>query len=143
MFSMRASASRGELACTVVSDPSWPVFIAWSMSKASPARTSPTMIRSGRMRSELRTSSRVATAPRPSALGGRVSRRTTCGWRSCSSVGSSMVTIRSFSEIKPETMLSSVVLPEPVPPEMKMLRRASTQPRRNSIISSVAVPHFT
>ena len=31
----------------MVSDPSWPVFIAWSMSSDSAPRTSPTMIRSG------------------------------------------------------------------------------------------------
>ena len=45
----------------VVIDPPWPVFIAWSMSKASPRRHSPTMIRSGRMRSALATSSRALT----------------------------------------------------------------------------------
>ena len=57
------------LACTVVSEPSWPVFIACSMSSASPPRTSPTMMRSGRMRSALRTRSRIVTAPRPSTFG--------------------------------------------------------------------------
>ena len=34
--SRRASVSRGLLAWTVVSEPSWPVFMAWSMSSASP-----------------------------------------------------------------------------------------------------------
>ena len=58
IVSMRLSASRGELAWTVVSEPSWPVFMAWSMSSASAPRTSPTMMRSGRMRSALRTRSR-------------------------------------------------------------------------------------
>ena len=33
-----------------------------------------------------------------------------------------------------------VVLPEPVPPDTKMFRRASTQARRKSNISGVAVP---
>ena len=47
---MRLSASRGLLACTVVIEPSWPVFIAWSMSRASPPRHSPTTMRSGRIR---------------------------------------------------------------------------------------------
>ena len=42
--------SRGVLAWTVVSEPSWPVFMACSMSSASPPRHSPTMMRSGRMR---------------------------------------------------------------------------------------------
>ena len=35
-----------------------------------------------------------------------------------------MVTMRSSGEMKPERTLSSVVLPEPVPPETTMLRRA-------------------
>ena len=64
MVSMRLSASRGVLACTVVSEPSWPVFIACSMSSASAPRTSPTMMRSGRMRRLLRTRSRWVTSPR-------------------------------------------------------------------------------
>src|SRR3982750_3857304 len=34
--SSRAMASRGELACTVDSEPSWPGLIAWSMSSDSP-----------------------------------------------------------------------------------------------------------
>jgi len=58
IFSSRNRASRGLLAWIVDIDPSWPVFIAWSMSKASLPLTSPTMIRSGRIRSALRTSSR-------------------------------------------------------------------------------------
>ena len=40
-------------------EPSWPVFMAWSMSSASPPRHSPTMMRSGRMRRALRTRSRI------------------------------------------------------------------------------------
>ncbi len=56
MFSMRLRASLGVFACTVVSEPSWPVFMAWSMSTASSERTSPTMIRSGRIRRALTTS---------------------------------------------------------------------------------------
>ena len=69
--SRRAIASRGELACTVESEPSWPVFIACSMSRLSPPRTSPTTMRSGRMRSELRTRSRMVISPLPSMFGGR------------------------------------------------------------------------
>ena len=34
---MRTTESSAELACTVVSEPSWPVFIAWSMSIVSGA----------------------------------------------------------------------------------------------------------
>ena len=69
IVSIRASESRGELACTVVIEPSWPVFIACSMSSAAPSRTSPMTMRSGRIRSELRTRSRTVTCPRPSMFG--------------------------------------------------------------------------
>ena len=79
MTSSRARASRVVLAWTVVIEPSWPVFIAWSMSSASPDRTSPMMIRSGRIRRQFLTRSRWVTSPLPSMLAGRVSRRTTCG----------------------------------------------------------------
>ena len=132
--------SRGVLAWPVDIDPSWPVFIAWSMSSASAPRHSPTMIRSGRMRSELRTSSRIGTAPLPSMLAGRDSSVTTCSWRSCSSAASSTVTMRSSFGMNDERTLSIVVLPEPVPPETKTLRRASTHARRKSNISGVEVP---
>ena len=93
--SMRLSASRGELACSVPIEPSWPVFIACSRSKASGPRTSPTMMRSGRMRRQFLTRSRIVTCPTPSRLGGRVSSRTTCGCCSCSSAASSQVMTRS------------------------------------------------
>ncbi len=66
--SRRRRASSGELAWHVDSEPSWPVFIAHNMSTASGPRTSPTMIRSGRMRRALRTSWRIVVAP--SAVGG-------------------------------------------------------------------------
>ena len=46
-------------------------------------------------------------------------------WRSCSSAASSIVTMRSSSGMKEERTLRKVVLPEPVPPDTKMLRRAS------------------
>src|SRR3954454_6174419 len=88
--SRRAMASRGEFACTVDSEPSCPVFIACSMSRLSPPRHSPTTMRSGRIRSELRTRSRIVTSPLPSMLGGRDSSRTTCSCCSCSSTASSL-----------------------------------------------------
>ena len=69
IVSRRASMSRGLLEWPVDIEPSWPVFMAWSMSSASPPRHSPTMMRSGRMRSELRTSSRMGIAPLPSMFG--------------------------------------------------------------------------
>ncbi len=104
----------------VVSEPSWPVFIAWSMSSVSAPRTSPTMIRSGRMRRALRTRSRIVISPLPSMFGGRVSSRTTCSCWSWSSAASSIVTIRSSPGMKADSAFSSVVLPVPVPPEMRM-----------------------
>ena len=70
MFSRRESASRGELAWIVDIEPSCPVFIACSMSKASGPRTSPTMMRSGRMRSALRTSSRCGDMADAFDIGG-------------------------------------------------------------------------
>ena len=73
IVSRRLSASRAALACTVVIEPSWPVFMAWSMSSASAARHSPTMMRSGRMRRAFFTRSRIAPCPCPrrSAAGSR------------------------------------------------------------------------
>src|SRR5487761_1176243 len=79
MFSRRVRASRGRLAWMVESEPSWPVFIACSMSSASAPRISPRMMRSGRIRRAFLTRSRMAISPLPSRLAGRVSSRTTCG----------------------------------------------------------------
>ena len=56
-------ASRGVLAWIVVSEPSWPVFIAWSMSSVSGPRHSPMMIRSGRIRRAFLTRSVAVIAP--------------------------------------------------------------------------------
>ena len=61
--SRRDSASRGVLACSVPIEPSWPVFIACSRSKASGPRTSPTMMRSGRIRRQFLTRSRMVIWP--------------------------------------------------------------------------------
>src|SRR4051794_38752333 len=115
--------------------------MAWSMSSASPDRHSPTMIRSGRIRRAFLTSSRIGTAPLPSMFGGRDSRVTTCSCRSWSSAASSIVTIRSSFGMNDDSTLSVVVLPEPVPPDTKTLRRASTHAFRKSNISGVAVPN--
>ena len=46
---------------------------------------------------------------------------------SCSSAASSIVTMRSSSGIAADSALRSVVLPEPVPPEIRMFSSASTQ----------------
>ena len=80
-------------------------------------------------------------APLPSMLAGRDSSVTTCSWRSWSSAASSTVMIRSSLGMNEESTFRVVVLPEPVPPDTKMLRRASTQARRKSNISGVAVPN--
>ncbi len=85
----------------------------------------------------------MVISPVPSRLEGRASSVTTCSWRSCSSAASSIVMIRSSSGMNDERTLRVVVLPEPVPPETKMLSRASTQARRKSNISAVAVPKRT
>src|SRR5438132_1187206 len=122
IVSMRLSVARGLLEWMVVMDPSWPVFMAWSMSSASPLRHSPTTIRSGRMRSEFFTRSRMVTSPRPSMLGGRDSSASTWSWWSWSSLASSMVTMRSSSGMNDESTLSVVVLPVPVPPDEHALR---------------------
>ena len=143
MVSIRDSVSRGEFEWMVVNEPSWPVFIAWSMSSASPPRASPTMIRSGRMRSAFRTRSRIETSPLPSRFAGRCSMESTWSWLSCSSAASSMVTIRSLSGMKLETTLSIVVLPDPVDPLTIMLIRPVTLRRSNPATWLVMVPFST
>ena len=138
--SSRDKASYVLLACTVDSDPSWPVFMACSMSRASPPRTSPTMIRSGRIRRELRTRSRMVIEPLPSAFGGRVSSRTTCSWPRESSAASSTVTIRSRAGTNWDSALSRVVFPDDVPPDTTMLTRARTQAASSSADALSRVP---
>ena len=131
IVSMRDSVSRGLFEWIVVIEPSWPVFMAWSMSRASPPRHSPTTTRSGRMRRALRTRSRMVTWPLPSMFGGRASIASTCSWLSWSSLASSMVTMRSSVGMNDDSTFSVVVLPVPVPPETITLRRPTTQAWRN------------
>ena len=123
----------------MVSEPSWPVFMACNMSNASSARTSPTTMRSGRIRKLLITSCRCRTAPLPSMLGARVSRRTTCSCFICNSAASSMVTMRSVAGIYPESTFNKVVLPAPVPPEIKIFSLPFTMEDNNSSMGSVRV----
>ncbi len=136
----RIRASSALLAWTVASEPSWPVDMAWSMSRVSPPRTSPTMTRSGRMRSELRTRSRMVTWPLPSTFGGRLSRVITWDCWSRSSAESSMVTIRSSSGISPERALRRVVFPVPVAPETMTLNLARTRPASSRVSCSSSEP---
>src|ERR1700722_19846268 len=116
--------------------------MACSKSKASGPRTSPTMMRSGRMRRQFFTRSRMVTWPSPSRFGGRVSRRTTCGCCNCSSAASSQVTIRSSSSMKRVRQLSSVVLPEPVPPEISVFTRQRPMILRISAPSGEIEPNL-
>ena len=50
-----------------------------------------------------------------------------------------MVTMRSSSGMNRERVFSMVVLPDPEPPEITILRRASTQPLRKSSMPVVKV----
>ncbi|CAB4965469.1 unannotated protein [freshwater metagenome] len=100
--------------------------MACNMSIASPERTSPTTMRSGLMRSALRTRSRMEASPAPSAFAGRHSSRKI--WRpgSRSSAASSIVTTRSSAGMNAATALSNVVFPAPAPPLTMMLHRDCT-----------------
>jgi len=91
------------------------------------------------MRRELRTRSRIVTAPRPSMLAGRASSVTMCSCRSCSSAASSIVTIRSSAGINDDSTFNVVVFPDPVPPEMTIFSFPSTQAFSKSAISCVSV----
>ncbi len=117
------------------------MFIAWSMSSVSAPRTSPTMIRSGRMRRAFRTSSRIRTSPWPSMFGGRDSSVITCSCWSWSSAASSIVTMRSSSGTNADIAFSIVVLPVPVPPEMRMFSLPLTQAARNCAAFAVSEPN--
>ena len=95
MVSKRENVVAMSLAWTVVSDPSCPVVMALIISMASAPRHSPTIILSGRIRRALITSWWMDTSPRPSMLGGRLSKRTRLLCLSWSSAASSIVTRRS------------------------------------------------
>ena len=81
--------------------------------------------------------------PCPSRLGGRVSRRTTCGCCSCSSAASSQVMTRSVGSMKAVRVFSRVVLPEPVPPEMTMLQRQAPMTPRTRAPSGLMEANST
>ena len=87
----RGGCSRGS--CVI--EPSCPVFIACSMSSASAARTSPTMMRSGRMRRAFFTRSRVDDFAATLDVGRPCLQPDHVSCWSCSSAASSMVTTRS------------------------------------------------
>ena len=60
----------------------------------------------------------------------------------CNSAVSSIVTMRSSSGTKRERVFNMVVFPEPEPPEITMLSRASVQAPRKSSIPVVRVSFF-
>ena len=140
IVSRRESASRAELEWMVDMLPSWPVFMACSMSSASAPRTSPTRIRSGRIRRLLRRSCRIVSSPLPSTLAGLCSSAITCGWSICSSAASSIVITRWLCGMKRAMTLRVVVLPEPVPPDTRMFMRPSTAASRNSAMAGLRLP---
>ena len=113
------------------------------MSSASAPRTSPTTIRSGRIRSAFTTSCLIVTSPRPSTFAGLDSSLTTWRWRRRSSAASSMVTIRSSPGIAPDRAPSVVVFPEPVPPLTSTAARAATHSASSSATSPGSVPSST
>ena len=85
----------------------------------------------------------MVISPSPSRLGGRVSRRTTWGCCSCSSAESSQVMMRSSWSIEPVRQLSSVVLPEPVPPEISTLQRTRPMISSSVLVSGEIEPYLT
>src|SRR6185295_1851219 len=139
-FSSRRRASSGVFAWTVVRLPSCPVFIACNMSNASGPRTSPTRMRSGRMRRAFLTRARSDTSPLPSMFGSRASSDTTCGWAKRSSTVSSIVITRSWWGINAASTFKSVVFPEAVPPEIRMFNRPRTAAASTAPISALMVP---
>ena len=140
MSCRRIITRSGDDAWMVPMDPSWPVFMAWIMSLASLPRTSPMMMRSGLMRSVPFRSASMSCPPAPSALAGLDCMGTQSSSLIFSSRASSQVMMRSSGNTKPDSTLSRVVLPLPVPPEMRMLQRARTAAARKSIMSCDIVP---
>ncbi len=114
-----------------------------SRSSASSCRTSPTMIRSGRIRSASLTSRRSRISPVPSRLGCRVCIATDVRAAAIrSSKTSSQVMTRSRGGIALARQLSIVVLPACVPPATTMLSPAATAASRNRAACAGSVPRL-
>ena len=77
---IRVTVSCAVLACRLPKEPSWPVFMAVSSVAASEPRTSPTMMRSGRMRRLDFRQSFMSTSGVPSGRSRRVSMRSQWSW---------------------------------------------------------------
>lgn len=114
-----------------------------SRSRDSAWRTSPTMIRDGRILSASLTSRRSGTSPVPSRLGWRHCRPATSRSGIFSSKTSSHVTTRSRDGIAEARQLRKVVLPAWVPPATRMFSPATTHASRNFAACLVTVPSRT
>lgn len=114
-----------------------------SKSRHSSCRTSPTMTRLGRIRSDSLTSRRNRISPRPSRFGCLVCSATQSGSCSLSSNTSSHVITRSVAGIADARQLSIVVFPDCVPPATMTLRPAATAASRNAAHCGVTVPNRT
>ena len=97
------------------------------------------MIRSGRIRRDVRIRSRMLIGTQPSTFAFLASSRTRLGiCRICSSALSSIVMTRSSFGIKDDIAFRNVVFPEPVPPLMKMLYPACTRaPRKSATLRDI------
>ena len=139
-------AARVLPAWIVPSDPSLPIPIACRSCITSPPRTSPTITRSGDIRSAALHRSYMAISPKPSVLAVRVSsasvRLCRPDDRRCSSSVSSMVTMSSDWGTSASSERSRVVLPAPVPPTTSMFAGSGgrTAARSIAVIWGVTVP---
>ncbi len=136
------SASRAEFAW-IVHMPGKPLFKASRRSRHSSPRTSPTMIRDGRIRSDSLTRSRSRTSPVPSRPACRVCIETQSGIGSLISKTSSQLITRSLPGIEPDNAFSIVVLPAWVPPETRMLRPQATDASSTAAACGVSEPSAT
>ena len=135
------------LAWSEPKEPSCPVFIAVSKVAASGPRTSPTIIRSGRIRRLDFRQSFMSTSGVPSGRSRRVSIRSQWSWYTCNSAVSSTVSNRRCHGMYIPRQLSVVVLPDPVPPAItKLAGRLSSPSIQTHIIAAsleLTVPNFT
>ncbi len=105
------------------------------------------MMRSGRMRNAFFTKSFMLISPVPSMLGGRTSKRSQCSNGKFNSAVSSIESTRSRLGMKEHKTLSVVVLPDAVPPEIRVFAgltpRPSVASHRNAATSKSIVPTLT
>ena len=123
--------------------PGSPEFSAISRSRHSSARTSPTIIRLGRIRRASFTRCRSRISPVPSRLACRVCIATQSGSLILSSNTSSQLTTRSVGGTAEARQFSKVVLPAWVPPATSTLSPEITDASRNRAAWWVSVPKPT